>query len=121
MDRRGALGRAGEQAAERWYIAAGYEVLDRNWRGAAGEIDLVALAPDGCVVICEVKTRSSGAFGYAAEAVTPSKQRRLRRLAATWLAEHRSLGHRRRPVRFDVAAIDGAGDDLVVEVVPDAF
>jgi putative endonuclease len=123
---RGRLGRLGEEAAARWYSGAGYAVVDRNWRCPAGEIDLVAIEPGGAVVvICEVKTRSSTAFGSPEEAVTVAKQRRLRRLAALWLAGQRESRAARPPVgavRFDVAAVmvDRAGD-LVVDVVVDAF
>jgi putative endonuclease len=120
------LGRRGEEAAAQWYSGAGYTVVDRNWRCSAGEIDLVALEPGGSVVvICEVKTRSSTSFGSPAEAVTVAKQRRLRRLAALWLAGQRTAGPPRptvRAVRFDVAAVmaDRTGE-LVVDVVEDAF
>jgi putative endonuclease len=120
------LGRRGEMATARWYSGAGYTIVDRNWRCPAGEIDLVALEPGGSVVvICEVKTRSSTSFGSPAEAVTVAKQRRLRRLAALWLAGQRTAGSPRptvRAVRFDVAAVmaDRTGA-LVVEVVEDAF
>jgi putative endonuclease len=112
-DRRRDRGIAGEERAAAWYEAAGYEILARNWRCRDGEIDLIAaLGP--CVVFCEVKARSSAAFGLPAEAVTRVKQQRLRRLAARWLDES---GRRPREIRFDVAAI--LGDDL--DVITDAF
>lgn len=97
----------------RWYVARGYEVLDRNWRCPQGEVDLV-LHRQGTVVFCEVKTRSSGRFGSPLEAVGRDKQRRLRRLAVAWLAEHRGTHPQ---VRFDVAAVTGAR----VQVVQGAF
>ena len=79
--RRAALGVRGEDAAAAWYRSASYEILDRNWRCAEGEIDLVARSAEGGVLVfCEVKTRSSARFGSPFEAVTPAKQRRVRAL-----------------------------------------
>jgi putative endonuclease len=117
------LGRRGEEAAARWYTDAGYTVVARNWRCPDGEIDLVATDRTGLtVVVCEVKTRSSTAFGSPEEAVTASKQRRLRRLAARWLSDQHSSGSPPRSVRFDVVAVlDKGSGGLVVDVVVDAF
>jgi putative endonuclease len=85
--RRRELGRFGEAWAARHLSAQGMVVLDRNWRCDAGEIDLV-LRDGRVLVVCEVKTRSSTAYGSPIEAVTERKAARLRRLAARWLAEH---------------------------------
>ncbi|OKL50366.1 hypothetical protein BM477_01625 [Boudabousia marimammalium] len=62
----------------------GWEILDRNWRCRNGEIDIVACKGRHLAVI-EVKTRSSDAFGSGAEAVTVTKVKRMRKLAALWL------------------------------------
>ena len=107
------LGTAGEELAAQWYRGAGYEVLARNWRCASGEIDLVCRR-GSTVVVCEVKTRRTTSHGTAAEAVTPAKQARLRRLAARWLA---ATGAGCREVRFDVVAVTGGR----VEVIPGAW
>lgn len=117
------LGHRGEEAAARWYIGAGYDVVGRNWRCPEGELDLIAVDHrHATIVFCEVKTRTSGAFGAPEEAVTPTKQRRLRRLAARWLDAQRAYGSGRRAVRFDVAAVRRARDGgLVVDVLEDAF
>lgn len=98
------LGQSGEEFAVAWYRSHGYEVLDRNWRCSVGEIDLVARR-GALVVVVEVKTRRTDAYGVPALAVTLPKQRRLRRLAGCWLAEHR-IG-RRVDIRFDVASVVG--------------
>jgi putative endonuclease len=98
------LGQIGEDLAVAWYRGHGYRVLDRNWRCSIGELDMVARR-GGLLAVVEVKTRRTDAFGVPALAVTPAKQRRLRRLAACWLAEH-PVG-RCVEVRFDVASVVG--------------
>jgi putative endonuclease len=81
-----AVGDYGERLAERLLVDQGMTVLERRWRCRQGEIDIVAL--DGeCLVVCEVKTRRSLRAGTPADAVTPVKLARLRRLAAAWLAQ----------------------------------
>jgi putative endonuclease len=97
-----ALGARGEDLAADWYRAQGYAVVARNWRCAEGELDVVARR-GRTTVFCEVKTRSSARFGVPAEAVTPAKQARIRRLAVRWLAQTGS--GRGGPVRFDVATV----------------
>lgn len=92
-----------------WYEASGYRVLDRNWRCGEGEIDLVCRR-GSTVVVVEVKTRSSAAFGPPAAAVTAAKRRRLRGLAARWLRER---GVRGATVRFDVVGVVGGRIDAV--------
>ena len=47
----------GERLAVRYLHDAGPDVLDRNWRCARGEIDIVARRRR-CLVVCEVKTRA---------------------------------------------------------------
>jgi putative endonuclease len=121
--RRTALGGRGEDATVAWYESASYIVLDRNWRCADGELDVVAQSADGAVLVfCEVKTRSSAAFGSPFEAVGAAKQHRVRRLATRWLRSGRSRSGSYERIRFDVAAVTrGADGTLEVEVVQDAF
>ncbi len=89
-------------------------MVARNWRSRQGEIDLIARR-GGLLVFCEVKTRASTAFGEPFEAVTRTKQMRLRRLAAEWLRSSTSRG--RYELRFDVASVRGPS----VEVLEGAF
>lgn len=97
-----ALGTYGERLAARHLRERGMEVVDRNWRCDQGEVDIVAL-DDGCVVMCEVKTRRGVGYGEPVEAVVPRKVARLRRLTGAWLAAHPE--HRGRPVRIDVVGV----------------
>lgn len=97
---RKALGDFGERLAAQHLLDQGLVVLDRNWRCAGGEIDIVAR--DGDVVVCEVKTRTSNRFGSPFEAITREKASRLHRLGYTWLRAHGIHGV---ALRVDVVAI----------------
>ena len=81
------VGRYGERVAAQRLVAEGMVLVDRNWRCDVGEIDLV-LREGNVLVFCEVKTRTTAAYGHPLEAVSPAKGARLRRLAARWLEEH---------------------------------
>jgi len=99
-----AVGAYGERLAARYLTESGMRILDRNWRCDQGEIDIVAM-DDGCLVVVEVKTRRSLAFGSPVEAVTAVKAARLRRLAACWMSEHRSQVGSVADVRIDVVGV----------------
>ena len=100
------LGRAGEDRAVRHLIDAGYDVVDRNWRCPAGEIDIVAVR-GAALSIVEVKTRRTEAFGHPFEAVDDRKLARLWRLVHAWRAAHPDLARGRSP-RVELIGIIGA-------------
>lgn len=110
---RRALGMTGEDAVVAWYVERGYEIVARNWRSRAGELDLI-VRRGRTFVFCEVKTRTSDAFGAPVEAITRAKQVRLRHLAAQWLED---APMRPTEIRFDVASVL-AGE---IEVLEGAF
>ena len=109
VSRRQQLGADGEARVARHYEARGYGVLDRNWRCREGELDLV-LRHGRTLVVCEVKARSSAAFGTPAEAVTEKKQAKLRLLARRYLE---TAPFRPREIRFDVAAVLAGEIDII--------
>jgi putative endonuclease len=101
LDRRLPLGRRGENAAARYLQRLGYVIVARGQRAAIGEIDLVAV--DGrTVVFVEVKTRTTQDAGHPSDAVDDAKQRRLTRLALSYLQRHDLLECHSR---FDVVAV----------------
>jgi len=108
------LGRAGEQAAAEYLESSGLRILDRNWRCAGGEIDIVAVERYA-LVVCEVKSRTGTRYGSPLEAVSRAKRARLRRLAVQWLNAH---GVRFDEVRIDVIGLvyDGAGGFTVEHI-----
>jgi putative endonuclease len=115
--RRLPLGRRGEEIAARHLRRCGYRILERNFRAAGAEIDLVA-ADRGTFVFVEVKTRSSADFGLPAEAVDERKAERIHRAAGIYLKRRHAA---ERPARFDIVAIIGAGRACRLELLKDAF
>jgi putative endonuclease len=112
------LGRTGEEIACRRLRERGYEIVARGFRWSRGEIDIVA-RDGGTLVFVEVKTRADESHGRPEEAVTPGKQRQLRRIAQAYLVAHPAPGV---DCRFDVIAILYRGpDDYRFEHFVDAF
>ena len=92
---------SGEQHAFELLEKRGYRVLERNYRNKLGEIDIIA-RHHGVICFIEVKTRQNLQYGYPQEAITFDKQRRLRRVALTYLKAHNALN---KPARFDIVSI----------------
>ncbi|MGA2470230.1 MAG: YraN family protein [Solirubrobacteraceae bacterium] len=110
------LGQVGERLALEHYERLGFTLLERNFRTRAGELDLV-VCNERAIVFVEVKTRRAGGLDPLL-AITPRKVRRLRALAATWLAAHPDRP-RRSELRFDAVAvvIDADGELMALEQV----
>lgn len=112
---RTARGKWAEDLVARWYERNGYRIIARNWRCSRGELDVVALLGD-TLIICEVKARASNAFGTPADAVTLTKQLRLRRATAAMLAEIRAEQKLKvRSLRFDVACVLGTQLEMLID------
>ena len=84
------LGQQGEAIAAKYLLDKKYKILDRNYRNAIGEIDIVG-KKDGVLVFIEVKTRDSinAQYFLPEQSVTPHKQRKLRKLAEMYMNEHK--------------------------------
>lgn len=125
-DSRRTRGAIGESLAEEHLVAAGYSVLERNFRTRYGELDLIACS-ERALVFCEVKTRVSGSRGGPPgplDAIGPKKRRRLRLMAAQWLAARASEERpSRATLRFDAIGITitTGGRLAKLEHVEDAF
>jgi putative endonuclease len=121
MDARRRLGQAGEEMAARLLTESGLKIIERNWRCAAGEIDLVAqeVAPDYALggalvpwlVIVEVRIRRGDHFGTAKASITPTKQNKVRALAEMYVQATNWQG----PWRIDVVAIQLDSQGHMVE------
>ncbi len=116
-DTRQALGRWGEDLAAAYLQQHGMVILERNFRGKRGEVDIIA-RDGGDLVFVEVKTRRSEAFGIPQEAVNWRKRQQIIHLAEIYLQRHPSL----LQPRFDVVAIMVRPHaEPLVEHLPNAF
>jgi putative endonuclease len=118
MDRQ-AAGRKAEDIAADFLRTQGLELLLRNYRRRAGEIDVVARDRE-VLVIAEVRTRANDEFGGAAASVTRRKQTRIKRAAMQLLQQNKDLA--RMPARFDVLVVSDLDADVPkVEWIKHAF
>ena len=120
MAKKDGVGRYGERVALQHVRSRGWEVLDTNWRGKDGELDIVAL--DGeTLVFAEVKTRRSGARDPW-ENLHDRKQSKVRRMAISWLAEGADRPYGAQ-LRFDGIAVllDTRGDLVRLDHLEAAF
>jgi putative endonuclease len=99
-------GAEAERRARLHYRLRGYRILESNAWAGGHELDVVARRGRR-LVFCEVKAKLGEGYGDPAEMVGAEKQRRLRRAAETWLAEHPDLAG--LEVRFDVVTVTPRG------------
>lgn len=111
------VGQEWERLAEKKLKAAGYRVLERNFRTRVGELDFVA-EQEGVLCFIEVKGRRGVGFGAPEEAVTGEKQRRIFRAAQAYLQRRRKGSV---PCRFDVVAILEEKSQTDIRILRDAF
>ena len=95
-------GRLGEKKAEEYLVANGYEVLARNYRTRRGEVDLIA-RKGSRIAFVEVKSWDALPQDSLEQGIGPQKRRRIRAVAASWLAGSAQAG---RPA-FDVILLQG--------------
>lgn len=98
------LGSTGEELAAQFLLNLGYTLLARNLKNRYGEIDILALDPDGeTLVIVEVKTKTNTTYGTAVEMVGLRKQQKLTLLALAVAQQYHKVKY-----RIDIIAIDAA-------------
>jgi len=112
-----ALGKEGEDLALRKLESIGYRCIERNYRCALGELDLVAR--DGeTLVFVEIKTRKGKSLDYAKEAVHARKQRQISKVALAYMKRN---GCEEAKARFDVVVVHQKGPEKHIEVIRNAF
>ena len=105
------MGKWGEDQAIRHLEAQGCQVIARNWRCTAGEVDAVILDSD-CLAFVEVRTRRGRAYGSPEESITPQKLARMAAVAESYVYDHGWEGN----YRLDVVAVRvRAGQEPAIE------
>jgi len=109
-------GDKGEELALKLLLDKGLELLHVNWRSSHQEVDLV-MKQGKCLVIVEVKTRSSNDFGFPEKAVTKNKQKALVKAANAYLEEFKLD----LDVRFDIVSLTRIQNNWEIHHIEDAF
>ena len=109
-----AIGKKIEDSTIKYLEDCGYQILERNYQIISGEIDIIA-RESSYLVFLEVKYRKNKSMGYAQEAVTIHKQRKIIQTAKHYLLTHGISFD--VPCRFDVVAVNGSE----ITVIKDAF
>ena len=108
------LGKMGEEMAQEFLLRKKYKILATNWRYLKDEIDIIAMH-NSQLVIVEVKTRRTNAFGEPEEAVTKKKQKFLVR-AANAFVEQKAIENE---VRFDIVSVIVCSDKWQITHIED--
>ena len=111
------LGRLGEDLALKRIRKLGYKLIEKNFRCALGEIDIIA-RHDEYLVFLEIKTRKGRPLAYAKEAVTAKKKRQISKAALFYMMENNCSDVKSR---FDVVAVSIYDEKAEIEVIKDAF
>ena len=111
-------GRRAEEEAQRALAAAGFRIIESNYRVTGAELDVVCRDPDG-LVFAEVRARGPGG-GAPSASVGRAKLRHLMRGARAWLARH---GQTRADWRFVVVEVclDADGRPVSTEIIEEPF
>jgi putative endonuclease len=111
------LGNIGEIKSCEYLESAGYLIIEKNFRCAFGEIDIIA-SRENVICFVEVKTRSGSSYGEPQEALNPVKIGRIRHTASYYLGLKNLSGYE---VSFDVISIKVSGKKLLLENFKNCF
>lgn len=104
-----ARGRAGEDQAVEYLISEGYKILERNFRSARGEVDIIAETSENTVFV-EVKRWRSISIEGLEHSIGVRKQQRLIATARYYLSTQDRSTY--RGIRFDVIFISPGSSEL---------
>lgn len=110
------LGNEGEIEAQKHLLSKGYTIRHSNWVFGKLELDIVA-EKDGCLIVVEVKTRSTETFEHPKEAITLRKIRNIVNATHEYIMKFDWQGE----TRFDIISVIPQGQRFKIEHIEDAF
>jgi putative endonuclease len=114
MDSKYSIGKRGEQLAESFLLAKGYEVLKKNYRKKTGELDIVSLYK-GTIYFIEVKNWSHFEIIHPLEVFTKKKIAKMRKMASYFFYE-RNWKEERYTVSFSLLNVVGEKIDFYTDL-----
>ncbi len=112
-------GKQAERIAEKYLHKHKLKTLARNYSCRSGEIDLIMLDEQLCIVFVEVRFRKNIQHGSGAESVTRFKQTRIIKTAQFYLQQNSCYAS--NPARFDVISISNQENNLSIDWIKNAF
>ena len=109
-------GKIGESIAKRYLINKGYKILETNYKNRIGEIDIIATYSE-CLIFVEVKTRTSTSYGYAFEAVSYHKQKKIINVSMAYV---KYKGLLNKQLRYDIIEVYFT-NNMIINHMEDAF
>ena len=110
------IGKSGEDYALEYLLKKGFDILEKNWRHGKDEVDMIA-AHNNCLVIIEVKTRSTLYFGEPQMFVNKKKQAFMIRAANAYILK-KDID---METRFDIISVILSGNKVSIKHIEDAF
>ncbi len=111
------VGNLGEEIATKFLQEKAYKIVQRNYRWARGEIDIIA-EQDDVLVFVEVKTAKAKSFGPPENWVDQRKQEQIGKVAEKYLQDNEINGV---DCRFDVIGIELQGTKHQIRHIENAF
>lgn len=96
-----ALGAKGEKYAVKFLKKSGFKILEKNYKTAVGEVDIIA-RDGGEIVFAEVKTRQKNPMVPGVFAVDRKKQRNIMKTASVYILSKKVT----LQPRFDIIEIE---------------
>lgn len=112
-------GQTAENWARQYLEKQGLKFLEARYKVKVGEIDLIMLERQTCLVFVEVRYRKNPFYGTAAASITAHKQHRIKKTAMFYLQQKKLF--EKMPCRFDVVTLEGELDSPQFEWLINAF